>query len=142
MEQHRITIACELRRKRSGPSTSSEKRGRRVRHLAAEGAYRKATLSMRSEIMNMSPEEDLKCARDLIPSSAQLGRALSSPTMARAAVSEAQRSDDNDGDEVSAPRKADRPRSQRLQARTSQRNASNLLAACCTDAARKLATNT
>ncbi len=61
---------------RAAPVDSDTRRNRRAKHIASEGAYRKATASVTSEMLQMSPEDDLACATLLLPSSSDSARAL------------------------------------------------------------------
>ena len=51
-------------------------RGKKAKRMTAEGAYRKATTSLTSDMMQFTAEEDLKWATELLPKSSQPDAAI------------------------------------------------------------------
>ena len=76
VEQQRLLINKTRSHQRAPGIEDPTRKGRKAKHMAAEGAYKKAAASMTSELMTMSSAEDSRCASELLPHSQHPGDAV------------------------------------------------------------------
>ena len=78
MEQQRILIDRTRVRRQPQGVEDPDRRGKRARHLAAEGAFRKAAASLTSGMLPTTAAEDQAFAAELLPRTRRPDAALSS----------------------------------------------------------------
>ena len=79
-EQQQIVMK---RGRRRPAQASAEMKSQRAVRLCADGAYRKATSSLVSDMMQMSKDDDLKWAQQLLPVATDHSQAVSQPAEPR-----------------------------------------------------------
>ena len=69
IEEQMIIINRIRRKKQNTRQIDRGRRGRKAKQIAAEGAYRKATQGLTSQMLDFRPEEDVEHATELLPAS-------------------------------------------------------------------------
>ena len=78
MEQQRVLIDRTRARRQPQGVEDPDRRGKRARHLAAEGAFRKAAARLTSGMLPTTAAEDRAFAEELLPRAGRPSAALRS----------------------------------------------------------------